>query len=111
MQADSRKYLLDALNACEAISTFTQNVSLTEYSENLLLRSAVERQFEIMGEAFNQLDDIEPQYRNTYPDMGKIIGMRNRIIHGYDNVDDAIIWDAVKNHIPHLRTWLSSLPL
>lgn len=50
MQPDARKYLLDALNACEAITEFTQQASLDDYSANLLLRSAVERQFEIMGE-------------------------------------------------------------
>ena len=111
MQPDARKYLLDALNACEAITGFTQQALLDNYSTNLLLRSAVERQFEIMGEAFSQLDCIEPEYRHQYPDMGKIIGMRNRIIHGYDSVDDAIVWDAVKNHVPQLLQWLESLNL
>lgn len=111
MQPDARKYLFDALNACEAITSFTQEVLLTEYSANLLLRSAVERQFEILGEAFNHLDSVEPEYRHQYPDIGKIIGMRNRIIHGYDNIDDAIVWDAVTNHIPKLKYWLSSLSL
>lgn len=111
MQPDVRKYLLDALNACEAISTFTHQASLKDYSANLLLRSAVERQFEIMGEAFSHLDTIDPEYRHQYPDMGKVIGMRNRIIHGYDSVDDAIIWDAVQHHLPNLKEWLSSLQL
>jgi len=111
MQPDARKYLLDALNACEAITDFTRQASLDDYSANLLLRSAVERQFEIMGEAFSQLDNIEPEYRHQYPDMGKIIGMRNRIIHGYDSVDDAIVWDAVQNHIPKLYRWLRSISL
>lgn len=111
MQPDARKYLLDALNACEAITEFTRQASLDDYSANLLLRSAVERQFEIMGEAFSQLDHIEPEYRHRYPDMGKIIGMRNRIIHGYDSVDDSIVWDAVSNHVPTLRKWLLSIAL
>ncbi len=111
MQPDARKYLLDALNACEAITEFTQQASLDDYSANLLLRSAVERQFEIMGEAFSQLDNIEPEYRHQYPDMGKIIGMRNRIIHGYDSVDDSIVWDAVKNHVPPLYEWLKTFGL
>jgi len=51
------------------------------------------------------------KYRHQYPDMGKIIGMRNRIIHGYDSVDDAIVWDAVKNHIPALYNWLKTFAL
>ena len=38
-----------------------------------------------------------------------LIGMRNRIIHGYDTVDDAIVWDAVQNHVPQLMEWLQRL--
>ena len=111
MRPEARKYLLDARNACQAIGDFTKGKSLDDYGADLLLRSAVERQFEILGEAFSQLDDITPEYRDDYPDMGKIIGMRNRIIHGYDTVDDSIIWDALKNHVPTLQDWLTSLDL
>ncbi len=110
MQPEARKYLLDALNACKAISEFTQTKAIADYSGDLLLRSAVERQFEILGEAFNLLDALEPECRQ-HPDMGKIIGMRNRIIHGYDTVDDSIIWDAVQNHVPSLQAWLANLNL
>ena len=105
------KYLLDALNACNNIITFIENKTFEQYSQDLLLRSAVERQFEILGEAFSQLDHIAPDYRDEFPDIGNIIGMRNRIIHGYDTVDDAIIWDAIRNHIPSLHAWLKTLPL
>jgi len=111
MRPEVQKYLLDAVNACKAITEFTKQKTLEDYAPDLLLRSAVERQFEILGEAFNQLDDINPEYRHEYPDMGKIIGMRNRIIHGYDNVDDSIVWDAVKNHVPPLQDWLTSLDI
>ena len=52
-----------------------------------------------------------PEYRHQYPDMGKIIGMRNRIIHDYDSVDDTIIRDAVKNHVPKLHEWLKTFGL
>ncbi len=111
MLLDARKYLFDALVACNAITDFTAGKSQAEYSRDLMLRSAVERQFEILGEAFNQLDAIKPEYRDQYPDMGKIIGMRNRIIHGYDSVDDTIIWEAVRDYVPQLRGWLESLGL
>jgi len=106
MQREAAKYLFDALHACEAIVEFTQDKDLAEYSQNLLLRSAVERQFEILGEAFSRLDAIAPQYRDECPEIGNIIGMRNRIIHGYDTVDDSIVWDAIKNHLPLLLKWL-----
>lgn len=106
MQRDAQKYLYDALRACEAIKEFTKETELADYSGNLLLRSAVERQFEILGEAFSRLDAMAPNYREQCPEVGKIIGMRNRIIHGYDTVDDAIVWDTIKNHIPSLLRWL-----
>lgn len=111
MQPEAGKYLYDALKAAESITVFIKGQSFQEYSNNLLLRSAVERQFEVLGEAFNKLDASFPEYRQTYPDIGKIIGMRNRIIHGYDSVDHAIIWDATRSHLPALLSWLKQLDL
>ncbi len=109
MNHEAKKHLLDALLACRAISEFTSGKKFEEYSNNLLLRSAVERQFEILGEAFGRLNNIAPEYREECSSIGKIIGMRNRIIHGYDSVDDNIAWDAICNHIPPLTEWLESL--
>jgi len=71
-------------------------------------RCAVERQFEILGEAFCRIDDADPLFRDNLPEMGDVIGMRNRIIHGYDFVDDVIIWDAVKENIPNLMSKLEA---
>jgi uncharacterized protein with HEPN domain len=108
MTPDRNKYLFDAIQAAKAIGSFTQGKTKQEYSSNLMLRSAVERQFEILGEAFSKLDAIDPELRHSQPDVGRIIGMRNRIIHGYDSVDDNIMWDAVNMHIPALLKWLES---
>ena len=72
-----------------------------------MLRSAVERQFEILGEALNLASELNPDIRASLPDLSRIVGMRNRIIHGYDSVDDEIVWDAIQHHIPPL---LSALP-
>jgi uncharacterized protein with HEPN domain len=111
MKIELAKYLLDALTACRAITSFTAGKSFSEYSSDLLLRSAVERQFEILGEAFNRIDNMDKSFRSKNPSLGSIIGMRNRIIHGYDSVDDNIVWDAVLKHIPTLKEWLESLNL
>ena len=111
METEAAKYMLDARNACRAIRAFTKDATLEAYSGDLLLRSAVERQFEILGEAFSRLDRLDPSYRKTDPALGAVIGMRNRIIHGYDTVDNAIVWDAVQHHIPELDDWLEQLPL
>jgi uncharacterized protein with HEPN domain len=108
MPHEPAKYLYDALEACVAIGDFTSGRTRSEYEHDALLRSAVERQFEILGEAFSRLDAIAPEYREQHQEVGRIIGMRNRTIHGYDSVDNDIIWDAIENHVPVLRAWLQN---
>ena len=56
-----------------------------------MLRSAVERQFEIIGEALNQAEIEQPDLTMLIPDLRRIVGLRNRIIHGYDSVDDQLL--------------------
>lgn len=105
MRIEIAKCLIDAVGACRAICDFTRGLTFDRYQQNLLVRSAVERQFEILGEAFWRIDGIDATLRGQLPEMGAIIGMRNRIIHGYDAVDDSIIWDAVQRHVPRLTAW------
>lgn len=109
MPPEAQKLIFDAIKACDAITQFTNGKSINHYSSDLMLRSAVERQFEILGEAFSKLDAIDSSFRVSHPPIGRIIGMRNRIIHGYDSVDDAIIWNAINEHVPGLLVWLRSL--
>ena len=108
MRHELAKCFLDAAGACRAICEFTAGKELAQYKQDLLLRSAVERQFEILGEAFGRIDGLDASFRIQVPEMGAIIGMRNRIIHGYDSVDDSIVWDAVQRHVPRLTVWLKS---
>jgi uncharacterized protein with HEPN domain len=84
-------------------------VTFDDYAGNLLSRSAVERQFEILGEALNRASTLAPEIEALLPDLRRIVGMRNRIIHGYDSVDDEIIWDAIQYHLPALSASLPSL--
>jgi uncharacterized protein with HEPN domain len=58
-----------------------------------MLRRAVEREFEIIGEALNQLNKIDQNLPVSNKSL--IVGMRNRVIHGYDKVDDEIVWGAI----------------
>ncbi len=109
MKIEMKKRLLDALNACLAITQFTAGYSFTEYESNLLLRSAVERQFEIVGEALSKAEDIDPSMADRIPDIRRIIGLRNRIIHGYDTVDNQIVWDIVQTELPELSKQLQLL--
>lgn len=88
MKTEVKKWLLDALNACQAISSFTNGKDFAEYERDLLLRSGVERQLEIVGDALNKALSSDPSIVKLVPDVRRIIGLRNRIIHGYDTVDN-----------------------
>ena len=107
MTDELRQRIHDAISACKAILAFTEGISLDVYSADLLMRSAVERQFEILGEALNRADALDDGMIQNLPDLPRIVGMRNRIIHGYDSVDDEIIWDAVQHYVPKLLKDLS----
>jgi len=72
-----------------------------------MLRRAVEREFEIIGEAMNRLLKLDENIKISAKEL--IIGMRNRVIHGYDKIDDVIIWGAVVRHLPLLKKEVTAL--
>jgi len=85
-QLDIRKYLFDINEACESLIQFTAGKTFSDYSTDPMLRSAVERQFEIIGEALAQVLRLDPSLRSRISDTGRIIAFRNRLIHGYSSV-------------------------
>jgi uncharacterized protein with HEPN domain len=103
MTNEAKKRLLDAVGGCEAIADFVAGKDFSVYENNRLLRSAVERQFEIIGEALNKAGAVEPSLAAQIPEFHRIIGLRNRLIHGYDNVDDEILWDVVQSKLAPLK--------
>lgn len=103
MTNEAKKRLLDAVNACEAIAEFVAGKDFPAYEKDRLLRSAVERQFEIIGEALNKAGTAETSLAEQIPEFHRIIGLRNRLIHGYDNVDDEILWDVVQSKLGPLK--------
>ena len=72
-----------------------------------MLRSAVERQFEIIGEALNQLSKVDPEVASRIPELRRIVAFRNILIHGYATVDDALVWQALVDKLPGLREALN----
>ena len=102
MQIEPKKYLFDIQNASEKIERFTQTISVDEYLQDDLLKSGVERQFEIIGEALNQLIKTNPPMKKEFPDAHDIISFRNLLIHGYSDIDDHLVWDIVKTRLPKL---------
>ena len=74
-----------------------------------LLRSAVERQFEIIGEALNQLSKLDADLAAGIPDLRRIVAFRNILIHGYATVDDALVWQALTEKLPDLAKTVRDL--
>jgi uncharacterized protein with HEPN domain len=95
------KYLWDVQRAGERIR-FTSGQTYDTYIANDMLSAAVERQFEIIGEALVQLRRREPDVTELIPDVPQIIGFRNVLVHAYDAVDYKEVWDTVINDLPRL---------
>lgn len=111
MNANVSKRLRDARQACRAIAGFTDGLTFGGYEESLLVRSAVERQLGILGEALKRARDDDPDLDGHIPEIRQILGLRNRVIHGYDAVDDEIVWDVAQSKLPVLdRRLAAALP-
>ncbi len=108
MQLESKRYLHDIKLAAERLSGFTEGQVFNDYEQDVMLRSAVERQFEIIGEALSQLARIDESI-DRISDYRSIIGFRNILIHGYTDVDDTIVWDIIQSKLPILRREVDDL--
>ena len=109
MQLECKKYLEDVRRAAELILDFTTEKSSSEYSADPLLRSAVERQFEIIGGALNRLSKTNVAVASQISDYQRIVAFRNILVHGYDAVDDRIVWDIVDKNLPALHRQVVAL--
>ncbi|MGJ8637805.1 MAG: HepT-like ribonuclease domain-containing protein [Opitutaceae bacterium] len=97
------KLLIDIRIACEEIQAFCSGKSFEGLLEDRQLQLALEREFEIIGEALVRLERLdEVNLNQAIPEYRKIIGFRNLVAHGYDTIDDAALWDLAINHVPVL---------
>ena len=103
------KLLVDALGAIDSAREFVAGISFAEYADDKMRRSAVERQLEILGEACARLATLEPALAGSVVNLKLAIDLRNRIIHGYDSVDDEIVYLTVVGDLGELRGDLSRL--
>ena len=104
MKDDLRKHLLDILEAAKAIKGFVAGKSFKDYSTDELLRSGVERKFEIIGEALNRISKLAPDVLNRIRGQRDIISFRNILAHGYDSIDDRIVWGIIEENLGLLLT-------
>jgi uncharacterized protein with HEPN domain/predicted nucleotidyltransferase len=103
------KLLWDARRAGEQIARFTAGKSYDDCLDDDMLRAAVERQFEILGEAFVNLRRVDAGLAAQLPDLPQIIGFRNVLIHGYDTINHRSVWDTVQDDLPQLSAMLTQL--
>jgi uncharacterized protein with HEPN domain len=109
MLPESSKLLLDIQQALEDIEAFTAGLDLDAYKADAKCRAAVERKFEVAGEACVRLRDRFPRIYESLYDAPRLVGFRNRIIHGYDDVDDTIVWEVATTKLELLRKQASDL--
>jgi uncharacterized protein with HEPN domain len=103
MELQTKKLLYDIEQAVALIVEFTTGKEFEDYAASALLRSAVERQFEIIGEALNRLKRIDEETIERITDHQRIIGFRNILAHGYDVVSNELVWDIAKNRLAILQ--------
>ena len=104
-----RKYLYDIRQACELLHEFTAGKTVADYAAHAMLRAAVERQFEIIGEALNQMFKRDASLALRISDHRRIIAFRNRLIHGYADIDHEVVWGVLETNLPTLRLEVEAL--
>jgi uncharacterized protein with HEPN domain len=110
MTADPGKKLMwDAREAARQVARITAGLSYEDYLANDLMRWAVERQFMIVGEALSVLRRIDPVLASHIPDLARIVGFRNVLVHGYTGVDDSLVWRVIERELPALTAALANL--
>lgn len=109
MRRDPRAYLWDARQAAERVVQFVTGRTWEEYQADALLRSAVERQFEIVGEALNKLRQADARVAAEITDLPRIVAFRNVLIHGYATIDDQLVWEIATERAGPLVETLNRL--
>ena len=101
-------YLFDILNSINEIDEYlADNRTYDNYINNKILQRAIERNLEIIGEAMNRILKIDKNI--TIQNAKEIIDTRNKISHGYDQINHAIIWGIVIKHLPILKSEVENL--
>ena len=109
MRPESLKYLFDIRKAADLLNQFTRGKNFDDYAGDAMLRSAVERQFEIIGEAISQFSRIDPETASQISEFQRIVAFRNILIHGYAQVDDRIVWGLIETRLPTLLQEVTAL--
>ena len=105
------KWLFDIKIAIEEIDSYFENQEkdFFKYRKNIMLKRAIERNLEIIGEAMNRILKRDSSFESEISNAKAIIGLRNQVIHAYDNISDENIWSILINHLPKLKLEVDQL--
>lgn len=103
MRLESKKYLYDIARAAASAIEFVGSKTFADYTADSMLRSAVERQLEIVGEALAQLARTDPATASQISEYQRIIAFRNILIHGYAEIDNRVVWNVLELKLPIVR--------
>ncbi|MHA1239010.1 MAG: HepT-like ribonuclease domain-containing protein [Candidatus Odinarchaeia archaeon] len=108
MKKDDTVFLKHILDAINLIEEYLKDKKYNEFKNNRMLQDAIIREIEIIGEAASK---ISMELRNKYSDIPwrQIVGMRNKLIHGYFGIDLDAVWDTVIKDIPPLKRKLQEI--
>lgn len=109
MRLEIKKYLYDIQYAIGLLREFTGDKKFADYERDTMMRSAVERQFEIIGEAMSQLAKLDSALASRISKYQRIIAFRNVLIHGYADVDNRLVWDVIQTNLPTLAREIDTL--
>lgn len=109
MQPDAPALLWQARRAAGLILEFVSGRSFEDYERDPMLKSAVERQFQVIGEALNRLSRFDLGTAERVPDLPRIVAFRNVLVHGYATIDDALVWEVATTRVQALVYALEQL--
>jgi uncharacterized protein with HEPN domain len=104
MKRDPRAFLLDIQQAAEAIQVAVSGITLEQYVQSRLIRSAVEREFIIIGEALTNLSRREPDLFVRIAEAPQIISFRNKLTHEYVTINHRLVWGVIQQYLQPLQT-------
>jgi uncharacterized protein with HEPN domain len=104
-----RDSLNDILVNANEVQAFVEGMSLDDYTADRKTQSAVERKFEIIGEALNRISRIDEELLEKIRDFRSIISFRNILAHGYDSVDERVVWGIIEADLDNLITDVEKL--
>jgi uncharacterized protein with HEPN domain len=103
MPRDKRAYLSDIIESCDAITVAVSGLTFENYEANRLVRSSVEREFIIIGEAMASLSRVAYNTFNSITHARRIVDFRNQLTHEYPTVDNSLVWAIIEHDVPLLR--------